>query len=99
MSDRIAAGFCKMGKRVFYSRLERQNGGCAVMIYEISKNILNRRYNGDTPEARKQAISEGFFVNWSKERIKNAFNNGNGTESDLKRYMNDNKQYCVFVRV
>ena len=24
---------------------------------------------------------------------------GNGTEADLKRYMKDNKQYCVFVRV
>lgn len=70
-----------------------------VMIYEIDKNVLNNIYNGDTPEARQQAINDGFFIDWTEKRIKNAFNFGNGTEADLKRYMNDNKQYCVFVRV
>lgn len=69
------------------------------MLCEISKNILNRMYEGDTPEARQKAIADGYFLEWTKERIKNAFNNGNGTDADLKRYMKDNKQYCVFVRV
>lgn len=76
-----------------------ENGGYATMIYEISKDILNKRYNGDTPESRQKAINDGFFVDWTEERVKNAFNNGNGAETDLKRYMKDNKQYCVFVRV
>ena len=69
------------------------------MIDEISKTILNEKYNGNTPESRQNAINDGFFNIWTEERIKNAFNNGNGTETDLKRYMNDNKHYCVFVRI
>ena len=69
------------------------------MLCEISKNILNRIYGEDTPEARQKAIADGYFIKWTEERIKNAFNNGNGTKADLKRYMKDNKQYCVFVRV
>lgn len=69
------------------------------MLCEISKNILNKIYGGDTPEARQKAITDGYFIKWTEERIKNTFSNGNGTEADLKRYMKDNKQYCVFVRV
>ena len=69
------------------------------MLYEISKNILNIMYGGDTPDARQKAIADGYFLEWTKERIRNAFSNGKGTEADLKRYMKDNKQYCVFVRV
>ena len=68
------------------------------MFYEISKDILNRMYGGDTPEARQKAIADGYFLIWTKELIKNAFNFGKGTEADLKRYMKDNKQYCIFVR-
>ena len=44
-----------------------------------------------------KAIEEGYFVEWNTERIIGAFNNGNGTKKDLKRYMNDNKKLCVFV--
>ena len=68
------------------------------MLCEISKDILNRMYGGDTPEALQKAIADGYFLIWTKERIKNAFNFGEGTEADLKRYMKDNKQYCIFVR-
>lgn len=68
------------------------------MLCEISKNILNRMYGGDTPETRQKAIADGYCIMWNKERIKNAFNFGEGTEADLKRYMKDNKQYCIFVR-
>lgn len=69
------------------------------MICEISKKILNEVYGGDTKETREKAIKDGYFMEWTKERIKNAFKAGNGTEKDLKRYMNDNKQYCVFVKI
>lgn len=69
------------------------------MTYEISKDILNKKYNGDTPASRQKAINEGFFIAWTEELIRNAFSFGNGTEADFKRYMNDNKHYCVFVRV
>ena len=44
-------------------------------------------------------MKDGYFMEWTKERMKNAFKAGNGTEKDLKRYMNDNKQYCVFVEI
>lgn len=67
------------------------------MIYEISRKILNEVYGGDTKESREKAIKDGYFLDWSKERIRNAFSGGNGTEIDLKRYMNNNKKYCVFV--
>lgn len=34
---------------------------------------------------------------WDSERVKNAFNFGNGTIEDLKRYANNNKKYCTIV--
>ena len=40
------------------------------MIYEISKTILNEKYNGNTPESRQNAINDGFFNIWTEERIK-----------------------------
>lgn len=65
------------------------------MIIEISRNLLNRKCNGDI----KKAVAAGYYTTWTTERIKGAFNNGNGTEKDLKRYMHDNKKYCVFMEV
>lgn len=56
-------------------------------------------YGGDTKETREKAIKDGYIIEWSKEHIKNVFRFGNGTGKDLKRYMNDNKQYCVFVEI
>ena len=41
--------------------------------------------------------AEGMFLEWTPERIEGAFNFGNGTEKHLKEYMNNNKQYCIFV--
>ena len=63
------------------------------MIYEIDKKILKNECNGNI----EKAIIDGWFLDWNPERIKNAFSFGNGTEKDLKRYMNDNKGFCVFV--
>lgn len=65
------------------------------MIREISKNLLNRKCNGDI----KKAVEAGYYTDWTTERIKGAFNFGNGTEKDLKRYMRDNSKYCVFLEV
>lgn len=36
---------------------------------------------------------------WTTEQIKKAFNSGRGTISDLKKYMENNKQFCNFERV
>ncbi len=65
------------------------------MILEIGKSYINKYYNGDLKKAVKN--KEGNL--WTDEKIKAAFNNGNGTKKDLKRYVNDNKNYCYFVEV
>lgn len=63
------------------------------MIWEIAKDYLKEYYNNDIAEAIKQR--DGMF--WTDERIKGAFKQGGGTESDLKAYMENNKKYCIFV--
>lgn len=65
------------------------------MIIEIDKRILKNEYNNDI----KKAITDGFYMTWTQERIKGAFSFGNGTEKDLKQYMENNKKYCVFLEV
>ena len=63
------------------------------MIFEIGKSYLKEVYNNNIAEAIKQR--DGIF--WTAERIKRAFKQGGGTESDLKAYMENNKKYCIFV--
>ena len=63
------------------------------MIIEIDKRLLSEIYNGNI----KKAVAAGDYKRWTHDSIKNAFNFGNGTEKDLKRYMEDNKKYCVFM--
>lgn len=65
------------------------------MMLEISKSYLRQEYAGNL----KKCISEMDGILWNKERIKGAFNFGNGTEKDFHEYMRNNKQYCIFVRV
>lgn len=65
------------------------------MILEMGKSYINKFYDGDLQEATKN--KDGFL--WTDKRIKAAFNNGNGTAKDLKRYMQDNKHYCYFMEV
>lgn len=65
------------------------------MIIEIDKGYLNEFYNGNIMEAYRQ----GDYLEWTPERIKRAFNFGNGTEKDLKRYIHLNKQFAIFKEV
>lgn len=65
------------------------------MILEIDRAELREYYKGNI----KRAIAEKGGLLWTTERIKHAFNFGNGTEKDLKQYMKDNKIYCVFVEI
>ena len=69
--------------------------GNNIMIIEISKCYLKEFYNNDIAEILKQ--KDGIF--WTDARIKGAFNCGNGTESDLKKYMENNKKYCIFIEI
>ena len=63
------------------------------MIIEIYKPWI--KIDGSVEETMRK----GFYIEWTPERIKSAFNFGNGTEKDLKRYMNDNKNNCLFLEV
>lgn len=65
------------------------------MILEIGKSYVEKIYNGNLKECIKQ--KDGIL--WTPNRIKNAFSLGNGTEKDLKEYINNNKKYCYFVNV
>ena len=44
----------------------------------------------------EKAIKNLWFTVWTPERIKAAFNFGNGTQKDLDRYMKDNQDHCIF---
>lgn len=65
------------------------------MIIQIGKDYLKKYYNNDI----MQAYREGDCIEWTPQRIKAAFNLGNGTKEDLKRYIHYNKQYCVFKEI
>jgi len=56
-----------------------------IIAIEISKSI------GKT---KQEAIKAGDFNEWTKERIKSAFNFGNGTMKDFSEYADNNKKYC-----
>ena len=65
------------------------------MILEIGRKYLMEFYNGDL----NKCVSEMDGVIWDENTIRNAFSLGNGTEDDFRRYMNDNKKYCIYVEV
>ena len=65
------------------------------MILEIGESYVNRFYNGDL----KAAVKEKDGILWTDEKIKKAFNNGNGTKKHLKRHIENNKKYAYFVEV
>lgn len=65
------------------------------MFLELGKSYINKFYNGNLNEAVKN--KDGIL--WTDERIKKAFNYGNGTKKHLKDHMDNNKEYCYFVEV
>ena len=65
------------------------------MIIEIDKKYLKEEYNGNI----KAAIQAGDFLEWNPERIKKAFNFGNGAKKDFDEYKNNNKNFSVFLEV
>lgn len=59
---------------------------------ELSKKYIDKYYNGNVKEAAKE--KDG--VVFDDEKVKNAFSDGwNG----FFRYVNDNKQYCYFIKL
>lgn len=63
------------------------------MIREIYKPYIKQ--DGSV----EKVIENGFYIDWTPERIKNAFNFGNGTEKDLKKHIENNKCFCLFLEV
>ena len=62
---------------------------------EIDPDYLDSEYNGIVADAIK--ARDGIF--WTDDLIAKAFNFGNGTPEDFKRYMAANKDYTVFVQL
>lgn len=60
------------------------------------KNIDNFATEIDKGEGKtkSEAIKAGYFRAWTAERIKKAFNFGNGTMKDFNEYTENNKKYC-----
>lgn len=65
------------------------------MILEIGKSYVNKFYNGKLKDAVK--AKDGIL--WTSEKIKNAFNNGNGNKTDLKKHIDSNKNFAYFVEI
>lgn len=65
------------------------------MFLEIGKSYINKFYNGNI----NAAIKEKDGILWTAEKIKAAFNDGNGTIKDLKKHIENNKKYAYFVEV
>ena len=63
------------------------------MIREIYKPYIKQ--DGSI----EKVIENGFYIDWTPERIKNVFNFGNGTEKDLKKHIENNKCFCLFLEV
>ena len=65
------------------------------MILEIGKSYVNRFYNGNL----NAAVKERDGILWTDEKIKAAFKNGNGTKTDLKNHIQNNRPFAHFVSI
>ena len=58
-----------------------------IIAYEICKQ------NGKSKQCN---FKNGLYNVWDIEHIKKVFNNGNGSISDFKKYVNNNKSLAYF---
>ena len=68
------------------------------MIIEVCKKndpYLKQHYHNN-PLEMVQAM-DGLL--WTPDRIKSAFSFGNGTEKDLREYMDNNRKFCAFYDI
>ena len=63
------------------------------MIIEISQKKAQELKSVD------KAIKNLWFIVWTPERIKAAFNFGNGTQKHINEYMRNNKEFCIFKKL
>ena len=65
------------------------------MIIQVCKKdnpYLVRHYHNNPAEM----VKAGDGIVWTADKIRSAFNFGNGTEKDLRRYIENNKCFCAF---
>lgn len=62
------------------------------MIIQISRKWLREGYNGNV----QQLIKAGDYLDFTPDRIKEAFAGGHGTITDLYEYINNNRQFAIF---
>lgn len=67
-----------------------------MKILEIYKQWFRTDYNNDLQRVLCEYENNNDFIVWTAERVKSAFNFGNGTEKDLKKHIANNKCYCIF---
>lgn len=63
-----------------------------MKILELSKSYCSKEYDGNF----QKMIDEEDGVIYDDYRIKKAYNRGNGTPKDFKRYMENNRKYCLY---
>ena len=63
------------------------------MIIEINKKML-----GECGSLEKAILSLNYTI-WTDERIKDAFNFGNGNKKDFDEYVKNNEKYCYFLEM
>lgn len=65
-------------------------------VDKIPADAIAVEISGAQQTAQKK-YNSGLFNCWSSERIKKAFNFGNGTIKDFENYINLNKKYCTII--
>ena len=63
-----------------------------MKIYMLDRKDCRKSYNGNF----LKMIEAEQYVEFDDNRIRRAFNFGNGTEKDMNRFMRDNNKYCRF---
>lgn len=63
-----------------------------MRIAEIGRDYLRKEYGGN----RAAVLAAGDYLLFDDDRIRHAFNFGAGTAADMRRWMKDNKTYCIY---
>ena len=63
-----------------------------MKIAEIDIDFCRKEYDGNA----KRMIAAGDALIFDDERIKRAFNFGNGTEKDMRRHIENNRKFCRY---
>ena len=78
-------------------------------LIENNNELQNMVYNDMIEHERDFLMEAKMYIEiskksglkraWTTEQIKKAFNSGRGTISDFKKYMKNNKNFCIFERI